>query len=165
MDEKMLERLMMDDALGALGPDASALLAAYTKTLPDSEAKLAEWRRVSALARQTMPAENMESIPPLAANFQNALNPWRIARVGGSIAAMLAIGMAIGSHFPQARTTSPLPTQQTSQVVPPPAHTGGVTDFWSSRRMVASALEQKHPSHSAWKWNSPLNDSQVGGIR
>ena len=81
MDDATLERLILDDALGALSPDASALLAAHIKTLPGGSERLAAWRQVADSARSAMPTEAVADLPPFPVHGMTS-NPWRISRIG-----------------------------------------------------------------------------------
>ena len=58
MDDATLDRLMIDDALGALEPDVSALLAAYTASLPQNEQRRADWRALAERARESLAMPN-----------------------------------------------------------------------------------------------------------
>jgi hypothetical protein len=150
MDEAILERLMIDDALGALSPDARALLEAYVCNQPK---ELAAWRRVAAAAAEAIPVAKAESLPPFPR--QSVL---RFPRVALAAAAVLLIGIGIGWEF------SPAPAPQDLVMAPqtPQAVADvGITDFWSSSRLVAAALdaEQHAPSgpRSGWSLNDFLN--------
>lgn len=97
MDAETLERLLLDAALGALGPDTAALLAAY---LSHDPAAAAEARRCTELVRAarralaaTMPAD--ASVPPFPETRLRAAraraNRWiRLRRVSLAAAVMLA---------------------------------------------------------------------------
>ena len=59
MDDQTLERLMIDDAVGALPEDVSALLAAYGATLPNGGGvDSGRWRDVAKLASRAMDGES-----------------------------------------------------------------------------------------------------------
>ncbi|MGA2440991.1 MAG: hypothetical protein ABSH08_08535 [Tepidisphaeraceae bacterium] len=161
MDKQTLERLMIDEALGALEPDVSLLLSAYCETLSNCDAELAAWQRVAAGARAAMPEQATEELPPFAAPVRLS-RPWRLARIGVSIAAVLAIGVGIGlrmapqpSHPPQSNVT----VQSTTTEMP---RSAGVSDFWSSQRLMASAQQPERLATSTWHWTSPIAEPEIG---
>src|SRR5579862_9170455 len=106
MDDATLERLIFDDALGALSPDASALLAAHIQTMPGGSERLAGWRQLAETARAAMPTASPQALPPFPVS-RIVSNPWRIGRIGLSVAAVLFLGLGIGLLFPHRLTSSP----------------------------------------------------------
>jgi hypothetical protein len=165
MDDATLERLIFDDALGALSPDASALLASYAQTLPGSSERLTAWKQLAATAKAALPTESVaEPLPPLPpfSPGRTVASPWRITRVGLSFAAVLLMGLGIGSWFAHPPAASP----HTSQTVVAEAPTiPGVHGFWSSQRLLASAMDQRSEPSSAWHWTSLLNQPEIGEIK
>jgi len=160
MDAAILERLMIDDALGALSPDVRALLQAH---LSGRESELAQWHRVADTAKLALPPATVESLPPFPRRFG-----WRMApslAMGLAAAAVLLLGIGIGwrvapsPSVPIAAAHTPAP--------PRPVATAGVTDFWSSNRLVAVALDTERHAQPAPHWNpSTNNDIQsMGGVR
>jgi len=164
MDQETLERLMLDDALGALSVDASELLAAYARTLPGGDERLAGWQRVAATARAAMPSESAEALPPFPVR-RTVSNPWRMVRMGLSVAAVLAIGVAIGSWMPRGPGAPAQVAVVTQAIVAEMPSGGGVRDFWSTQRLLASALGRKHESPSAWHWTSPITQPEMDGVK
>ncbi|HUB25210.1 MAG TPA: hypothetical protein VL992_07250 [Tepidisphaeraceae bacterium] len=147
MDEATLERLMIDDALGALGPDVRALLEAYVRDQPK---ELAAWRRVAAAATEAIQPAKGESLPP----FPHASVP-RFPRIALAAAAALLVGFGIGWEF------SPAPPRRAALAIAAPmpqVAAAGVTDFFSSSRLVGVALdaERRAPSGPRMGWS--LND-------
>jgi len=165
MDDATLDRLMIDDALGALEPDVSALLAAYTASIPDTDQRRAGWRDLAEKARHAMVMPAADALPPFPAAQLRAARFWHNGRLGLAIAAVLAVGIGIGLWMPGkpvavgpvAQVTKPVPTS------PPPAI--GVSDFWSSRRLLASAVEHGVQDRPAWRWSSPLTESSNGDLQ
>ncbi len=161
MDQATLERLILDDALGALPSDASALLAAYVQTLPGGNERLAAWQRVAATARTAMPTELAAPLPPFSAP-KHTSNPWRIGAIGLAAAAVLAMGVGIGLWMPR-RVAAPTQVAVVPQpIVVEMRSSGGVHDFWSSQRLLASAMQEKHEPSSAWHWSSPVSEPEFG---
>jgi hypothetical protein len=164
MDQATLERLILDDALGALPPDASALLAAYAQTLPGGSDRLAAWQRVAATARAAMPTESAVPLPPFP-DQKHISSPWRIGRLGLAVAAVLAMGVGIGWWMPHRSIPPAQVAIMPQQIVAETPSAGAVHDFWSSNRLLASAMEQKHESSAAWHWSSPINQSEMEGVK
>jgi hypothetical protein len=157
MDDAILERLIFDDALGALSPDTSALLAAHVRTLPGGGEKLKAWQQLAETARAAMPAEPPLALPPLRIRQ----NPWRIGRIGLSIAAALILGLGIGLLHPHGGNVSPQPAIAPSPVAVEMPASAGVQDFWSSKRLLASAVGQKRENSSPLRWTSPIRQPEM----
>jgi anti-sigma factor RsiW len=160
MDDAILERLIFDDALGALSPDASALLAAHIQTLPGGSERLAGWRRLAETARAAMPAEPPLALPPLRIGKLSS-NPWRIGRIGVSIAAVLIMGVGIGLLRPREANVSPHSAIAPLPIAAEMPISAGVQDFWSSKRLLASAMGQKRENSSPLRWTSPIRQPEM----
>jgi anti-sigma factor RsiW len=159
VDDQTLERLMIDDALGALAPDVSALLSDYTQRMGTVDQQRMRWRQLADAARAAMDAPAVEALPPFPAGQLRAARLWHTGRIGMAIAAVLLVGFGIGLWMPsQHAALAPL-----AQVSNPSSSSGpreeGVRDFWSSQRLVASAVEHTGRGHPAWRWTSPLTES------
>jgi hypothetical protein len=162
MDQATLERLMLDDALGALSADASELLAACVRTLPGGDERLAAWRRVAATARAAMPGESAKVLPPFPTR-RTVSNPWRMVRTGLSVAAVLALGVGIGLWMPRRPVAVTQVAVVSQPIVAEGPSTVGVHDFWSSQRLLALAMEEKHTPSAAWRWSSPVSEPEMEG--
>jgi anti-sigma factor RsiW len=161
MDPAILERLMIDDALGALSPDVRALLEAF---LAGDDAELAQWRLVADATKSALPRPTVESLPPFP-----RLRPWRIAppiRMAMALAAALLIGIGTGLHFVPARSTPIAATPPIPAAPPAAVATVGVADFWSSKRLLAVALDTERHAQPPSHWNDLINKFQhAGGSR
>ena len=162
MDAAILERLMIDDALGALSPDVRALLQAH---LSGRESELAQWQRVVDTARLALPPATVESLPPFPRRYE-----WRIApslAMGLAAAAVLLLGIGIGWRITPSPSPSVAIAAAQTPAPPRPVATAGVTDFWSSKRLVAVALDTERHAQPAPHWDlSTNNDIQsIGGVR
>jgi hypothetical protein len=148
MNDATLERLMIDEALGALDADVSALLAAYTAKLPASSSERAAWQKLAGTVRQTMPVPALQTLPPLRISRLPEQHYWRAARATLALGAAVAIGIAIGLWRPHPAPTTvgalppvaPSPATPAISLPPPPA---GGQSFWSSQRLLAMAQGQK----------------------
>lgn len=165
MDDAILERLMIDDALQALAPDVSALLAAYTAGMPAAGERRARWRDLADAARAALEVEASEELPPFPANKLRTSQRWHKARIGLSVAAVLALGVGIGSWWPTKPAAAPTVGRIASPLQSEPPRSTGIQDFWSSQRLLASAAQHRVGNHPALKWTSPLTESPNGELQ
>jgi hypothetical protein len=155
MNDQTFERLLIDDALGALTPDQSELLAAYTSATGSDSQRLI-WRRVAAAARLALPAEPARNLPQFPARALRIHQFWRLGSVALAAAAILVLGIGLGARiFSQTPAANPT----TVVVSPPPpsrsvAATAGVSDIWSSSRLVAIALQRQNGPVAVTQWTS-----------
>jgi hypothetical protein len=161
MDSEILERLMMDDALGVLSPDESVLLRAYVSIAGD-DAEQAIWSKLTAAAKDAL-TDNMiaqaPSIGPLRAAWLSHLTRMTLAA-----AAVLIVGVMLGLSLPLmtarrtppiapiAQATIPLEAQQ-------PKTTAPSDDFWSSQHLLAAALAAPRPPSPPPQWNGLFSES------
>jgi hypothetical protein len=159
VDDQTLERLMIDDALGALAPDVSALLSEYTQNVGAADQQRLRWRELAEAARQAMGTPAAEALPPFPSRQLRAARLWHSGRIGLAIAAVLLLGFGIGLWMPSQRAA----VEPLARITSPSSSSGereeGVRDFWSSQRLVASAAEHTGRGHPAWRWTSPLTES------
>ena len=158
MDKSTLERLMIDDSLGALSPDAQALLEAYLREHGDGIKELERWRCTADSARAAMRWEQMEFLPLL----RKPPIVFPFPKRSLAAAAMLLIGIGIGRRI----SPVPQPTIQTSPLVEAPqtAATSGVADFWSPQRFLDSALNSERHAESEPNWKGSFTElSKSGG--
>lgn len=151
MDEQTLERLMMDDALGALAPDVKMLLEAYVKQTGTEAERHGQWIALGAAAEEAVRGLAVEELPPFPGGRVRIMRLWGASL---AIAAAVVVGIGIGLFMqrPEAEKTV---AAESSAVVAEPAEMLGVTDFWSSKRLVAEALAApRNPSQ--WEWPSRM---------
>lgn len=155
MDDETLERLMLDDALGALSDDARALLEAYLRDHAEHRADWAKWRNVADAAQNAMRPRSVISLPPFPRNRFVFPRPVLAA------AAMLLIGIGIGTQF----RTAPIAAGPSTPVAlaPQAPAVAGVEDFWSQQRFVSTALEAEHHSQTENNWNWSQNENSKSG--
>jgi hypothetical protein len=165
VNDQTLERLMIDDALGALSPDVSELLAAYTATAARDPQRQG-WQRVAAMAQQALLPRAVENIPAFPIRAIRFSQLRRAAALGLSAAAALLLGLGIGMRLHSAGPGEAAPpVAQTTAQTAPPATAGGVSDIWSSRRLVAAALDRKQSAAAPWQWSSPVGQPKIGGMQ
>lgn len=165
MDDTTLDRLMMDDALGALEADVSALLAAYAVDLPQVEQRRAGWGDLAERARQAMVTPPAQALPPFPGAQLRAARLWHKGGIALAIAAVLVLGIGIGLWMPTQRGAVAPVVRFTPTATSPQPRAAGVSDFWSSRRLLASAVEHDVQSRPAWRWTSPLTESANGELQ
>jgi hypothetical protein len=165
MDRETLKRLMIDDAFEALPADVGALLTAYTDGHPTEAAELSRWRQVTELAAQLADSPRTETLPPFPRREFATVNLRRVALVAGALAAAVLLGFNLNAWRSPASQTQPL------AAVAPPASVAeakpftGVQDFWSSRRLLATTLNQPEPSQSQTHWMLFPDNPKIGGVR
>jgi hypothetical protein len=165
VNEQTLERLIIDEALGALPPDVGELLAAYCANTTH-ERERQEWQRLTLTAREALQPRATEAIPVFPVQAVRVLRFRRTAVMALSAAAALLFGIGIGVHLHLAQPSAGpvLAAQPTNASVVAPA-TAGVLDIWSSNRLLAVALESKREAQPQWRWSSPVDQPQIGGVR
>lgn len=169
MDHETLERLVLDDSLGALSDDIRVLLAerigaaarsaAYRRTVDDARAVLAQQRREALLP---FPAARLRCE---AAGLHRRRLAGRIAALAASLVLGLGLGyLAFGRADATAPAGAPAPTQ-VAQVVPPaPAPAPeAVTEFWSTRGLAARAMAAQPQTSIKVTWVSPVQQPRIGG--
>lgn len=175
MDNDVLQRLMMDDALGALEPDARVLLEEYFKTQSAQRSEQDTWQRIAATAARAISDGPVETLP----EFPRRRLQWsrfeRAGRLTMSAAAMVLIGLGVGLHLSRSSTgpsftPNSLPSIAMSvprpvTVAPQAAATIGVADFWSTQRLLASALSANRQPRPQWQWIDSYSALHSGGPR
>ena len=145
MDDATLERLMIDDSLGALEPDVSALLAAYSAGLPEAQRQAARWRQIADRADAAIEDRTAVTLPPFPARQLQAARWRRAVGVGLAMAAAVMLGLGIGLMVPQ-RTGNGIVAKATQSQAEAPRE-AAVNDFWSTQRLVAAAVERNRQGH------------------
>jgi len=169
MNDETLERLMIDDALGALPPDTSALLEAYTVNAASDDQRL-KWRRLAELAAETTKADQGGTVPPFPGTPLRLLRFQRVAVSTLAAAAVLALGLGIGLYIPtlHPRTSSPAALitrdQSEDRLVEPVTKMRGVAGMWSSDRLLAVATERRVGVTPQWRWSSPVVEPELRGM-
>lgn len=163
MDREVLERLLMDRALGALTPDVAAVLDAYVAMDAAAAARAREFDAAALAARQVLgPA--MAEVPPFPAVRLARIDRTRrqlvlIRNVAG-LAAAIVLGVVVGAwgFKPVAPFAGPGVVQATSRTVA--AESGG---FWSRERWLAAAQAARPSGHAALIWESPVERPRLRG--
>lgn len=174
MKAEILERLLMDRALGALPADVECLLAAYLVDRPETSRPSEEIRQTVDLARLALvgarPAAH-EPLPPLA--FAAAAPPGKRHRTlailvrGAALAACLLIGVGLGGVLfspSGGRTSPPVEVEVVRPAAGPDGPAGGsaAAHFWSVRRLYEQSLQAKGPGRAAAVWSWPFKRPRIG---
>jgi len=167
MDPAILERLMIDDALGGLPPDVSALLAAFTAARPADEAELSQWRKITNLASRAAEPLTPEkySLPAFPRRRILAFQVRRFALAGAAMAACLLLGFYLNAWMtPSSQPPAPIVGSPIA-IVASPAPLLGVHNFWSSQRLLATALSQPATSAPGTRWLPLPGQPKIGGVQ
>ena len=171
LELETLERLLTDQAMGALAPDVESLLTSYVAFDRRGQTALREITRTIETARSVLDRTGVESgasLPPLrAASGRRGAWPRRIA-AAAALAACLLAGFALRTWTES--PASPLPAHlntgqpggQVSETTQTDARTGG-SDFWSIRRLYESARNAPDRRPSGVNWTTPLGKPQLKG--
>ena len=176
MDAEVLERLLMDRALGALTPDVESLLGAYLASDPATAARGSEFETAATAARRVLGSALPAKLPPFPAVGlqkieQSRRRLIRLRNVAG-IAAALVFGVGLVAAL--FRTGSTAPHVGTSVAQRPPAsafvtaitavpHDASPDGFWSGQRLYEQARVAKHAAPSRVVWESPISRPRIGG--
>lgn len=163
MDREVLERLLMDRALGALTPDVVAVLDAYVAVDAAAAARAREFDAATLAARQVLgPA--MAEVPPFPAVRLARIDRTRrqlvLVRNVAGLAAAIVLGVMVGAWGfrragPVAGPTAVKASPQTAEV-----ENGG---FWSRDRWLAAAQAARPSGHAALIWESPVERPRLRG--
>jgi hypothetical protein len=171
MDDETLQRLMLDDSLGALSDDIRSLLAECIEAAgAPAAARAAQYRRTVDDARAAMVQPSGAALPPFpAARLRREALTIRRRRAAGRIAALaacLVLGLGLGRLvFGRADVPAPAPAAITVAQVAAPAAPApqAVTEFWSSSRLAARAMAARPEAPLKVTWTSPVQQPRIGG--
>jgi hypothetical protein len=182
MDDETLERLVIDDALGALPDDARALLAGYLESRPPMAARAAAIREAVALARSASPGGPHAPLPPFPAERLRrsaaAARRRRLVVRAAAAAACLLLGWAAGRGMAGRESTPPASAPmdaapaQTGVRAPSPdrpvpwppalasAASSHASEFWSARR-IAEQARRVQPASPRIEWTTPVEQPRL----
>ncbi|MBN2161980.1 MAG: hypothetical protein JXR25_16615 [Pontiellaceae bacterium] len=156
MDKDIMDRLLMDRALGVLDPDVEALLEYYLARHPDAADCDRKTAELVSLSREVLRAdgerEALPACPSVPRRRMVLLQPL-------GIAAALAVCFLIGQQFAAvppsgevASTAVPVSSRMDDVIAPS-------TGIWSLRREAAPARRTERLTR--WKWASPVRQPKV----
>jgi anti-sigma factor RsiW len=179
MNPEMLDRLLLDRALGALSDDAAALLDAWLARDPQAARRAGEYAAAVAAGRNALGGDAAAgALPPFPAGAVRTARQTRrrllvLRRVVG-IAAALMLGIGLGATVfrtdvaPRAaRETGGLaalsaPSSAGPSIAQVSAGRGG---FWSVERLVQTGrAAAARPAGTRLIWNSVVALPRLGGV-
>lgn len=190
IEPNTLERLLTDQALGALPPDAEALLATYLAEHPEARALSSRIAQTVSVARTAL-ADPVPQIPPfpagkfgggsllplgggclarLLSNQDRALaNRAPLITRLAALAACVLLGVGLHAAL---TTPHPAPNQAPSQqavalatnTLPPhpPAAEPRRPGFWSARQWYERSEQLRSEPSRRVIWDSPLTRPRIG---
>ena len=160
IDREILERLLIDRALGGLPPDVDALLDDYLASDPAAAAEAEKLARTADLAQRALaPPEgaNQYPLPPLALRSRR-VTVRRVAGRAAALAACLLIGLVLGiglSPTPAVvETTAPVATVSVGEESEPAAATY-TSEIWSAQRFREALARPRRSEVRRLVWDSP----------
>jgi hypothetical protein len=151
MDSEMLEKLLMDKALGAVSPEVGALLGAYLEGDARARKEAVAIDGVVGLARKAVGGgAELKAAPAFRADEVRTVRRRRVIGRIGAIAAGMAACLTVGFVLGAFRTrggaqvgTVPVVAQVAGEV----RMEDSKTDFWSVERLRAMAKRNEREDH------------------
>ncbi len=169
MDGEILDRLLMDRALGGLSPDVEALLAAYLEQTPTAAARAGDYNAAADAARQVLRGDRPATLPPFPAirlhQVAEARRRLRLVRQVAGLAAALVLGVGLGAGLfrgqaPSGGTVTPVGVDHQLAAADERPAAG---DFWSAVRLYERARHMRQTSSARLIWDSAVSRPRVGG--
>ena len=165
IDPEILERLLIDHALGELSPDAEALLADYLAREPKASEEAEEIARAVDVARCALtPSEDAKpySLPPLLLYARWRIL-WRAGARAAALAACLLIGVGVGLWFSQSKqvietqveVARASAAQQSAREDGDGTEEANRSEIWSARRFYEAASRPARTKRARLIWDSP----------
>jgi hypothetical protein len=166
MEVEILERLLMDRALGGLSPDVEALLAAHLAHNAGAAGRAREFEAAAIAARQVLNSGGPLALPHFPAAQIRGLERTRrqlvLVRNVAGIAASVIVGIGLGVAFfrgPAARPET-VPTPIAIVATAGPAAPRG--EFWSAQRLYEKSRRTEHPDAVRLIWDSAVSTPRLG---
>lgn len=167
MNRDSLERLLIDQRLGELAPDASELLRAWLAATPTDSALASEIDEIITMSRNGLHSSSAFPLPifpekrvagALRTNFRPGMMTWhRPAAVAATIVLAFVLGTRI-ADFRESESDS----MSGAIAVAGSGESSKIGEFWSIQRIVeGSALRRTHEKHRI-NWTSPLARPKTG---
>jgi hypothetical protein len=167
MDSETLDRLLMDQALGALPLDVDMLLAAYLDHDAAAAARAREFAAATMAARRLLRQPTPTRLPPFpAADIHNVEQTQRRVHALGyvaSMAAVLVVGIGLGLVFPRSPTrATPAPLITLASAAPIVAAHEAEAGFWSTQRLYENARQVRRADTPRLIWDSTTSLPRLG---
>jgi anti-sigma factor RsiW len=174
MDTETLDRLLMDRALGALPPDADALLAAYLGCDAAAATRAQEFDVAATAARRLFQEPVPSVLPPFPAlgihKVEQARQRVHVLRQGVGIAAALVVGIGLGVSFPRGLALGPTrmqpgtsgPTESRATIARETAlasagEAGPQFGMWSTQRYYENTRQTRPSAAVRLVWDSTVS--------
>jgi anti-sigma factor RsiW len=165
MNPEILERLVIDRALGELPPDAATLLDAYLEGNAEMADTAREIEATMQLAKQALKETRpvklpiMQPVPKLVV-LPGGRESWQqpVYRAYG-MAACFAGGLMIG--WLTLRSPNPVPPVKVESVMVASHGTAGEEGFWSLRRLRQTTTRTPLESGPELVWKSPVKVPEI----
>ena len=165
IDPEILERLLIDRALGELSPDAEALLDDYLAREPEASEEAEEIARTADLARRALaPSDEVDShaLPPLLLGKRRGVL-WRVGARAAALAACLLIGVGVGLWFSQSKQVIETQVeiawvgtaQESAREDADGTEEVNRSEIWSARRFYEAASRPARTKRARLIWDSP----------
>jgi hypothetical protein len=163
----VLDRLLMDRALGVLAPDVETLLGAYLEREPDAARRVAEYADATGLAGRLLKVGGAKPLPPFPEaklrEAEVARRRRRIVRQVASLAACVLVGVWAGAWWGGTAGVEPAPGPRTTNpVVVDAGSSGDDAGFWSLERLSETVQQKKRTRPVLFKWDSPMRKPTMG---
>jgi anti-sigma factor RsiW len=159
MKPEILERLLIDRALGALAPDVAALLEEHLEKEPQQEATGREISDTVRLAKLSLGRRRQVPLPPLKwvplALAENAAPraAYRYARQLAQVAAAFVLGIGLAFWmFP--RTDRAVPRAMADRLMAEAKGADTASSLWSLKRLGSVAPRAGLPAQRRLTWRS-----------
>jgi len=157
MDNEILDRLLIDRAVGALDPDVETLLDDYLARNREIEERFLETAEVVKLSRTLLRSEGNATLPAFQVPHEFRSSRRRILplQIVGAAAALL-VSFFLGRQYPD----NELPQSRQSIAVSVPVETHPPSEgMWTITR---TRLSPKRPIRTTyWKWTSPVRQPEA----
>lgn len=154
MNKEILDRLLIDRALGALDSDTKALVDDYLAHHPDAQTQYEATCEVTELSRNLLREEGTEA-PPLRFPQKSTVRRRMIFPNAVGLAASLLICFYLGKQFPtQPSAPPPLPMTAHAENDSRDDNMG----IWSLKRFHSP---DRPVRSTQWKWTSPVRQPEL----
>ncbi|MEW6251160.1 MAG: hypothetical protein AB1716_10970 [Planctomycetota bacterium] len=164
MNAEVLERLMLDDALGALPPDTQALLRGFLELDHSTAGRAREFAETVSVARRLLTPAGAGAERPMPAfparRIRRAIWQGRGLRVmtrAAGAAAVLMIGVFVGANLWSSAPVGSTQPAKTAVAIENVAKEASPDSIWSAERWHERSRQARHAGGGArLRWRSVL---------
>jgi hypothetical protein len=166
MEAEVLERLLMDRALGGLSPDVEALLTAHLAQDADAADRAREFDAAATAARQVLQSGGPLTLPRFPAARIRGLEHTRrqlvLVRNVAGIAASVIVGIGLGVAFFRGSAAAPESVRAPIAVVSTAGSAAPRGEFWSAERLYEKSRRTEHLDAVRLIWDSAVSTPRLG---